>query len=369
MNVSHLNQSKEQHKAMQDRVFSEPGTAARGFFASLWAIAALIFSQFLAVNGFAGSLRELTVPANSTGDEIQSALDRLVDGGEVVLSPGTYLICRPIMLQNCNLTLRGAGPSTVLFLEDGANCPVIVLGAPASPARNAIRHLRVADLVIDGNRERQQVELWQIASDGSELNNNGIDVWAVTDASIEHVVCCHCRSGGLVTAAGTRRLTVSDYTAFDNQFDGLACYLTEDSRFSGLFLHDNLGAGISLDLDFNHNVIEDARLTGNDLGVFMRSARGNTFHELEIEQSHHHGVFMAQTWGHTNAGWRLCPGTECSGNSFEDVLISKCGGNAFVVNNDSCTNNLISSARFLDNLKGGLSCAENLVTIKGLAEK
>jgi hypothetical protein len=43
----------------------------------------------------------------------------------------------------------------------------------------------------------------------------------------------------MASISGTRRLTVRNYTAFDNQFDGLACYQTEDSHFSHLNLHDN----------------------------------------------------------------------------------------------------------------------------------
>lgn len=354
-----------QHEVLREQLAT--ATACSGRWGK---ILALFFTGALAVHLSAAESTVLTVPANSSGEAIQSALDSLVDGGEVLLEAGTYLVHRPIMLQSDHQTLRGAGPSTILVLADRANCPVVVLGAPASPARSVIAHLRLADLMIDGNRRNQRVELWRSATDGSELNNNGIDVWDVTDSTVERVVCCRCRSGGLVTAGGTRRLTVRDFTAFDNQFDGLACYLTEDSRFTGLFLHDNLGAGISLDLAFNHNVIEDAQLTGNDLGVFMRASSGNSFHELKIRKSHNHGVFMAQTGTHTNRGWRLCPGTECTGNSFDGLLITNCGGHAFVVNNASCTNNLISSAHFLDNLKGGLAaCGENLVTVKGLAEK
>jgi hypothetical protein len=208
----------------------------------------------------------------------------------------------------------------------------------------------ISDLLIDGNRTHQRAELWRSLAEGS-LYNNGIDVWNVNGAAVERVVCCRCRSGGLVSTARTRRLTVTDFTAFDNQFDGLACYSTEESRFSNLDLHDNLGAGISLDLDFNHNVIDGGVLSGNDLGIFMRQSRDNTFQGLKIEKSHHHGVFMAQTI----EGMRLCPGTACTGNTFEKLLVTNCGGRAFLVNNASCVNNLISSSQFLDNGQGGLS--------------
>ena len=198
---------------------------------------------------FGGTLKAATtmvlnLPATSSGDEIQKALDGLADGGEVVLAPGTYKIHRPIVLRHNYQTLRGAGPETILVLADNANCPVVILGAPSQPTPRTTEHLRLADLQIDGNRTNQQQELWRVACDGSVLNNNGVDIWAVNNAVVENVVCCRCRSGGLV-AAQARRMEVRNYTAFDNEYDGLACYLTEESRFSGLRLHDNLAAGIS----------------------------------------------------------------------------------------------------------------------------
>ncbi len=64
------------------------------------------------------------------------------------------------------------------------------------------------------NRKNQNLELWRTAGDGSELNNNGVQIWNVTDAAVEHVTCCRCRSGGLV-AAGVRRLTVTDFVSED----------------------------------------------------------------------------------------------------------------------------------------------------------
>lgn len=167
-----------------------------------------------------------------------------------------------------------------------------------------------------------------------------------------------------MTSAGTRRLTVTDYTAYDNQFDGLACYYTEDSHFSGLNLHDNLAAGISLDLDFCHNLIDNAVLTGNDLGIFMRQSRNNDFKGLTIQKSRHHGVFMAQTV----IGTAACPGSECAENNFDGIQITKCGGKAFVVNDTTCTNNVICGGLFSDNVQGGLAQASpNLVALRALA--
>ena len=308
-------------------------------FCRAWVV--IFLSILLSTPGVkAGETASLSLCSGSTEQQIQKALDGLVSGGEVVLGSGTFLVHQPIILQNDYQVLRGSGSNTILRLEDNANCPVVILGAPA--VLRTVRHLRLADLFIDGNRAHQQVEFWRSAVDGSQLNNNGVEVRNATDAIVERIVCCRCRSGGLVTSAGTRRLTVRDFASFDNHYDGLACYLTEESHFTGLFIHDNLAAGISLDLAFNHNVIDKAVISGNDLGVFMRDARDNVFSDMTIRQSRHYGVFMAQASAPTNSGWRLCPGTECTGNRFGGLQITDCLGKPFLVNDASCTNNLFS---------------------------
>lgn len=308
----------------------------------------LLLAGLLALSANAATCLTLTAGPQAGSQEIQAALDSLSKGGEVVLGPGSYLIHQPLLLQRDYAVLRGSGSNTVLRLADNANCPVVVLGAAFAPAPKVISHLRLADLVIDGNRKHQTVELWRTAADGSQINNNGVDIRGATDATVERVVCGHCRSGGLVASAGIRRLTVHDFTAFDNEFDGLACYLTEDSRFTGLSLHDNLAAGISLDLSFNHNVIENAVLAANDLGVFMRDSRNNVFEGLTIRDSHRHGVFVAQAAAPTAQGWQLVSGTECTGNRFTRVQMTHCGVQPFLIHDTSCTGNVVSGLQLLD---------------------
>jgi parallel beta-helix repeat protein len=344
-----------------DRRFS----LQRHRYARLVALLAL----FAPLYAFAVTPAILDLSSNSTCAQIQTALDNAPPGAEVVLSAGTYQISQPLLLRHNDLTLRGSGPGTILYLTDNADCPVVILGPPMNETKHPATHLRLADLVIDGNRKNQSVELWRSAGDGSEINNNGIQVWNVADATVEHVVCCRCRSGGLVTA-GVTRLLVNGFDAYDNQFDGLACYQTADSRFDDLHLHDNLAAGISLDLDFHHNSISNAVLANNDLGIFMRDSQNNSFRGLTISKSHNHGVFMAQTAAPTDKGWQLSPDTQCIGNQFEDLVVNDCGGKAFQVNDASCTNNMISGAHFLRNLLGGLGePAANIVSIKALVDR
>ncbi len=303
--------------------------------------------------------------AGVSAAEIQRALDSLpADGGEVVLPPGKIEVSQPIILQRDYQTLRGAGRETILFLADNANCPVIIMGEPVNQPKPT-RHLRVGDLFIDGNRLRQQRELWRLEGEGSIIRNNGITVQNVSDSIVENVTSAHCRSGGLVTTLGTRRLTVCDLNSYDNQFDGLACFLTMDCLFTNLYLHDNPGAGISLDGDFNHNIIDDATLAANDEGIFMRWSHDNQFHDISIHNSHDYGVFMAQSDDLTARGWELVPQTQCTENFFTNLIADECGSAAFRINDITCTNNVIIGAQFKDDLHGGLSLVQpNLLTVQ-----
>lgn len=305
-----------------------------------------------------------SVSPSEGGKGIQSALDSLPAGGEVVLGAGTYVIHEPLRLRKDAQILRGAGPSTILYLADDANCPIVILGSLKAATNHPIQGVQLSDLFIDGNRTHQEKEVWRFLPDGGGVYNNGIVVWGTDGAEVDHVVCAHCRSGGLVSSAGTRRLTVQYFTAFDSQFDGLACYATEDSHFTHLNLHDNLAAGISLDLSFNHNIVRDAVLTNNDLGIFMRQSRDNIFDRVTIKQSHHHGIFMAEAGLSTATGWKLLPGSACTGNTFKKLVIAHCGGSGFRINDVGCTNNILIGGEFLENAQGGLSqVVSNLLTL------
>ncbi|MEY4916648.1 MAG: hypothetical protein RL616_561 [Verrucomicrobiota bacterium] len=301
-----------------------------------------------------------------TGGEIQDALNSLPEsGGEVVLPPGNFLVRQPLVLCRDFQSLRGSGAATVLRLADNANCPVIIMGEPVNTPTHAVKNLCVRELTIDGNRKNQSRELWQLAGEGSEIRNNGITIQCVTDSMVKNVVSAHCRSGGLVTTLVVRRLTVNHFESFDNEFDGLACYLTEDSLFSNLNLHNNPGAGISLDLAFNHNVITNATLTANDLGVFMRSSHENKFYGVSIRESRHHGIFMAHAEDVVDGIARPAPTTQCTRNTFTNLAAINCGGAAFRVNNVTCTNNTINRATFNGNRSGNLSLAgPDLVTLR-----
>jgi len=182
-----------------------------------------------------------------------------------------------------------------------------------------------------------------------------------SDILIERVTVASARSGGIVTEKGCWRITVRDFTAYDNHFDGLAAYETEDSLFSGLSLHDNLAAGLSLDLGFNHNVVGDAVITGSgSVGIFMIEAQDNIFHDIQIRDSHEHGVFLAEgadasmiATGNTFTGLVISD----SGQTADPVTEGYCvdgfvGGVGICLNNTSLADNLLVGAQFINNQGG-----------------
>lgn len=306
----------------------------------------------------------ISLKAGATAADMQKCFDLYTNGCEVLLPPGKFKINQPIVLQHDYQTLRGSGPTTILYLANNANCPVIIMGQPVNHPMQTVRHICVRNLFIDGNRTHQQRELWKEQGDGSEIRNNGLTVQNVSDATIENVTCTRCRSGGLVTTLGVRRLLVSNFASFDNEFDGLACYLTTDSVFTQLYLHDNPGAGISLDLAFDHNVIRSAILASNDLGIFMRDSRRNQFKDISVRNNRDFGVFMAQAFEAADRGVVPQPDTECADNCFTNLVAARNGRAAFRVNDISCTNNVIIGAQFDGSVRALSTPEPDLVTVK-----
>lgn len=349
-------------KLRQNQIRSRMTGASHGFAGLL----VLVFLYLICFESLASERAVITLPLGATGVEVQQALDLLpASGGEVVLPPGVIDIRQPIVLRRDHQTLRGFGRETILRLANDANCPAIIMGEPVNNPHQAVRYLCLRNLAIDGNRTHQGRELWKLQGEGSQIRNNGITIQNVSDSVVEHVTAAHCRSGGLVTTRGVYQLTVRDLTAFDNEFDGLACYHTENCLFTELYLHNNPGAGISLDLSFNNNVISNAVLVANDLGIFMRASSDNRFYSISIQDSHHYGVFMAHTERQTMRGWQPAPRTECVRNAFTNLIASNCGRAAFRVNNTTCTNNIIVGAQFRGDVQGGLSLARpNLVILQ-----
>ncbi len=282
---------------------------------------------------------------------IQGAIDDLPSsGGEVVVAAGTYVCDEPIVIAANNVWLRGSGPATLLTLSDGANAPLLIVGDIAATPAVTHHHVVVSDLQLDGNGVAQTHECWGGPCDGehSPIRNNTLTIRGAADVLIERVVAHDSASGGLVVELVSRRIEVRDFEAYGHKFDGLAAYLTEESIFTGLYLHDNGAAGLSFDTQFNSNIISDVVIADNaKVGLFMRSARDNLFSEMQIIRSGEHGMFIA----HDDV---VGAAAAAIGNSFDGIMISDSAEWGVFVANDTNVDNLIVGIQYANNTDGCL---------------
>lgn len=288
----------------------------------------------------------VTVRGDDCSD-IQKAINKLpTSGGEVLIPAGIYTCTAPIVMDKNHVVLRGEGSSTVLRLGDGINAPVIVMGRTENVPQESTKQIKVSHLMIDGNRANQTQEcMGGECSDQFPLRNNGISIRRCVDCTVESVTVHSAISGGLVTELGCRRLTIRDYTSYNNEFDGLAGYETEDSTFSGINLYGNKAAGISTDIKFNNNKFYDVTISDNkSVGIFMRDSLDNSFTNLHIRNNEQHGIFLAQV--------NSDPETAATGNTFTSVVITNSGGAGIQANDKSCVNNMVVGAQYINNKNG-----------------
>ncbi|AOS43019.1 Pectate lyase superfamily protein [Lacunisphaera limnophila] len=326
----------------------------RGHFL-LWLIGCLTLGASLRGESAAAGER-IRVPVAAAAGEvgIQAALAGLPpDGGVVELGAGVFTLTRPIVIARDDIELRGQGPATVLFLAPRANCPVVLVGSPATPVDRRVRRVTVRRLLMDGNRTEQQFECYGGPCDESHLTalrNNGLTIRGAEDILVEDVVTRRARSGGVVLEKDCRRVRIDRLEAYENEFDGLAAYETEDSDFTRLNLHHNRSAGFSFDWRFNRNRITDSIASDNgSQGIFMRDSNHNLFERVTLANNGEQGVFLAET--------RELPGTACRDNRFSGVTITGNGTQGIRVNDASCTPNRLEDSLVKDNRLEGISLA------------
>jgi len=300
--------------------------------------------------------KERTTVYLASGDDtaIRSAIQALPpEGGTVVLGPNLFPVSKAIVIDRDGVELRGIGTETILRLTDGANCPVIVIGTTATPVSGIVRNISARNLVIDGNRGAQQFECCGGPCDSGGLTyirNNGITVRGAEDIQIENVITHHCRSGGIVLEKYCRRVHINNFESYNNEFDGLAAYETEDSTFTQMKLHHNRSAAVSMDWKCHRNLFSDSQFTQNGgQGIFMRDSVENQFRNLYIRDNGEQGLFIAET--------RELPGTACLRNVFDRISVTGNKTQGIRVNDASCLGNVITNSRVSGNTLENISLA------------
>ncbi|HEY8272653.1 MAG TPA: right-handed parallel beta-helix repeat-containing protein [Pseudobdellovibrionaceae bacterium] len=294
-------------------------------------------------------------------DSIRKAINDLPPaGGTVLIDKGIYNCGAPIIINRSNVNLKGAGQNKVtLRLIDHVHAPLLIIGEPKTVmnehgnyvAEHRVENIRVSGLTLDGNRANHDPskECGETICEGdpSAVRNNGITIRGASKVLVENVTTHSMISGGLVTEKYCDQLIIRNFNSYDNYFDGFAGYETEHSVLSGLYLHNNRGAGISIDINFNNNIIRDSKLHDNgDVGIFARNLSGNQFKRLSIQRSGNHGVFLASA---------EAPNSCAHDNQFEAVLINGSKRSGFRLNNNCQGNRITGASNLCGNAEGGFS--------------
>ena len=235
----------------------------------------------------------------SSISELLEALESISDdGGRITVREGDYEVTETIVLDKDNVTVEGMGPGTRFTLGDDVNCPVFVIGdvSDEEPDR-IVRNITLRDMLIDGNRENQTSELC-LDPRRLFLRNNCITVRGSVDTTVENVALQGARSGGIVTEHGCENILIRRVVAYDNFFDGIACYETTRSTIVECTSRNNLAAGLSCDLGFNENIVADSFFVMNgSVGIFWRDSSGNLVSQSFMTDNEEDGVFLADGEG------------------------------------------------------------------------
>jgi hypothetical protein len=215
-------------------------------------------------------------------------------GGRIVVKAGTYTLENSVVIAKNNVVVEGEGAATHFRLANDANEPCFVIGEPTPEQPTAIhRNIALKNLLIDGNRLNQASELSDTPG-RAHLRNNCVTVRACEGVTLENLVLQNARSGGVVTEKGCDDVVMDRVTAFGNEFDGIACYVTTGSLITGCTCRDNEAAGLSCDLGFDGNVVTECFFGDNGtVGVFWRDCADNILADCVMSENEQDGIFLA----------------------------------------------------------------------------
>lgn len=324
-----------------------------GRFELLNPVRLIIFGVVPLFGGLPGRAEAVTPVQGEKG--IAAAIAALPEAGGVVeLGKGTFTLTQPIIIDRDGVELRGQGPDTLLWLAPKANCPMLLIGRPSTPTDRIVHRITVRNLTLDGNRTEQEFECYGGPCDErhrTALRNNTITIRGADDVLVEDVLTRRARSGGIVLEKRCRRVRINRLEAYDNEFDGLAAYETEDSEFTWLNLHHNRSAGFSFDWRFNRNRVADTVATANgSQGIFMRDSLNNIFERVMLTGNGEQGIFVAET--------RTLPGTSCRYNVFRELTITGNRTQGIRINDASCNPNTLEDSLVAGNRLEDVSLAD-----------
>ena len=214
-----------------------------------------------------GSVATIIVAADGSGDttDIQTGINLLpATGGVVYVKEGTYDIDATITIPNSNISIVGAGHSTIVQTSDDidvisasseSNLVIenfYIYGAGAgNAANNGINFNEVTDSIIRG--------VW--------VENTGADgINIVNSSTYINIISCFCIGslGSGIHVDESQQLIISDTVLYINTLHGIEMDGSSSNTISTCSIYRSTRHGIYVHDDSNSNIISDCKVLEND---------------------------------------------------------------------------------------------------------
>jgi parallel beta-helix repeat protein len=177
---------------------------------------------------------------------INNAINNLpASGGSIYLREGTYILSNSIAISKSNVTLVGAGASTVLKIKDSKNADMNVIDA------SGMVNLLIQNLRIDGNSANQSTG-WMYG-----IYFTGVDSSKIIDCWIENL---NYLSIFLYSSSNNNTLTGNTVTGNN---DGIELESSSNITVTGNTVTGNGRLGIMLDYESSNNTVVGNTVVGN----------------------------------------------------------------------------------------------------------
>lgn len=176
--------------------------------------------------------------ATGTSDQttINAAISALPGtGGVVILLDGTFNVTGAVTLA-ANVTLGGAGPSTILKIPNSTNSTFNVISA------TSVNNVKIQDLVVDGNRANQSSgtnSCVYLSTVGSAAGAS-----AVPGAFIRDITTKNCTDRGIYSVT-LLNSTITNIQAINNGSDGIMVWNGARVAVTSNVVQGNVSNGIN----------------------------------------------------------------------------------------------------------------------------
>ena len=287
---------------------------------------------------------------------VQAAVDALPSSGGTV-----YLPCNAtstewnsyLLIAKSNVTLRGCGHSTVIFLENESNSDVIRVGDAVTSYNN----INLYGFTIDGNKANQTGtcsgagctrNLLRLRSDSmtsyySEISDirffngvqNGLSIESHLFVNANNILSENNAGFGVwIESANTVTLGPGVYTR-NNTMGGVKAYATSNSTFSGIVSKGDMGGGLIFQGGGRNTITNNSIMRSGwqgaapateTTGMIISSEINDTITGNVIFGSYAHGLQMYNTSSSTVSSNTFTRNGQYANNTYSDIYLNSSGG-------------------------------------------